>query len=147
MQHETYVGAVRDALEREPDGPLFTFLPDGTGDGVSWSRGDLHREAQQVARLLRSSLAPGDRVLIMAAPGLDYLAAFFGCLYAGVIAVPASPPPALNARHGLERVYQILQDAQVAAVLADDTVSAALAPYASYVPQRLLTVDEARQVG
>jgi acyl-CoA synthetase (AMP-forming)/AMP-acid ligase II len=145
MQDATYVEAVRNALERHGNRPLFTFLADGTGDGVTWTRSDLHREASQVGRLLRASLAPGDRVLIMAAPGLDYVAAFFGCLYAGVIAVPAYPPTALNARHGLERIYAIVQDAQVAAVLADDAVSAALTPYAAYVPQRLLTMDEARR--
>jgi acyl-CoA synthetase (AMP-forming)/AMP-acid ligase II len=144
MQHDTYVDAVRDAFERHGDRPLFTFLADGTGDGVTWTNSDLHREASQVARLLRASVAPGARVLIMAAPGLDYVAAFFGCLYAGVVAVPAYPPTALNARHGLERIYAIMQDAQVAAVLADNTVSAALEQYASYVPQRLLTMDEAR---
>jgi acyl-CoA synthetase (AMP-forming)/AMP-acid ligase II len=145
MQDDTYVGAFRGAVERYPDQPLFTFLPDGTGEGITWSHLDLHREATQVARLLRNSVEPGDRVLLMATPGLDYVASFFGCLYAGVIAVPAYPPTALNARHGLERVYAIMQDAQVAAVLVDDTAYSALAPYASYVPQRLLTMAEARQ--
>jgi phthiocerol/phenolphthiocerol synthesis type-I polyketide synthase C len=147
MVESTYVGAVREALARDGDRPLLTFLADGTGDGITWTCTDLHREASQVARLLRDSVAPGDRVLIMAAPGLDYVAAFFGCLFAGVIAVPAYPPTTLNARHGLERIYAILQDAQVAAILADDAVSAALAPYGSYVPQRLLTMDDARRAG
>ena len=35
---------------------------------------------------------PGDRVLLLVPPGLDYVAAFFGCLYAGAVAVPAYPP-------------------------------------------------------
>jgi acyl-CoA synthetase (AMP-forming)/AMP-acid ligase II len=34
----------------------------------------------------------GERALLLYPPGLDYLAAFFGCLYAGVVAVPAYPP-------------------------------------------------------
>src|ERR1700712_3321083 len=111
MKRDTYVRVVLDALERHPDRPLLTFLQDGTGEGRTWTNAELHREAGNVARLLRESVAPGDRVLIMVAPGLDYLAAFFGCLYAGVTAVPAYPPSPLTGGYGVERILGIIRDA------------------------------------
>jgi acyl-CoA synthetase (AMP-forming)/AMP-acid ligase II len=45
-----------------------------------------------VASGLRRLCSPGDRALLLFASGLDFIAAFFGCLYAGVVAVPAYPP-------------------------------------------------------
>jgi acyl-CoA synthetase (AMP-forming)/AMP-acid ligase II len=145
MEHDTYVGAVRGAIERNGDQPVLTFLADGTGHGVTWTYADLHREASKVARLLRDSVAPGDRVLLMAAPGLDYVAGFFGCLYAGVIAVPAYPPSPLTGRYGLERILAIIRDAQIEVVLVEDPALPALASSVVPGPMRWLTMDEARQ--
>jgi acyl-CoA synthetase (AMP-forming)/AMP-acid ligase II len=144
VKQDTYVGAVRAAIDRHRDEPLLTFLADGTGDGVTWTYADLHREASKVARLLRDSVAPGDRVLLMSAPGLEYVAGFFGCLYAGAIAVPAYPPSPLTGRQGLERVLAIIGDAQVAAVLVEDASIPALAPFVGHGPLRWLSMKDAR---
>ena len=64
----------------------------------------LDERARAIAALLQEHGAAGERVLLLYPPGLDYIAAFFGCLYAGVVAVPAYPPrltpqPAAAARH------------------------------------------------
>jgi acyl-CoA synthetase (AMP-forming)/AMP-acid ligase II len=144
MQNDTYTEAFRAAVERNGEQPLLTFLADGTGTGVTWTHLDLHREAGRVARLLLNSVNPGDRVLIVAAPGLDYVAFFFGCLYAGVIAVPAYPPSPLNGRYGLERLLAIVRDADIAAALVDDSVVSELAPFVPHLPVRLLTMEDAR---
>src|SRR3712207_4385484 len=48
--------------------------------------------SRAIASQLQALGAAGDRALLLYPPGLDYLAAFFGCLYAGVVAVPAYPP-------------------------------------------------------
>src|SRR5207245_11772104 len=57
-----------------------------------WTYADLDRRTRSVAARLQAEAAPGERALLCYPPGLDYVAAFLGCLYAGVLAVPAYPP-------------------------------------------------------
>ncbi|MCP4327281.1 MAG: fatty acyl-AMP ligase, partial [Alphaproteobacteria bacterium] len=61
----------------------------------------------------------GERALLLYPPGLDYVAAFFGCLYAGVIAVPAYPP---RFNRSLSRLLVIVRDAQAAVALTDSRI-------------------------
>src|SRR5690606_27915183 len=74
----------------------FSYLPDGDNLSESITFAELDRRARQIAIHLQTHSQPRDRVLLVYPPCLDYIAAFFGCLYAGVIAVPALPPA--NAR-------------------------------------------------
>src|ERR1700694_2420169 len=67
-----------------------------------------------LADLLQQEGPAGERALLLFAPGLDFIAALFGCFYAGWIAVPAYPPP-LNQRLG--RVQALARDAQPRVVL------------------------------
>src|SRR6202012_2358829 len=53
---------------------------------------DLDRQAPPVAVALWGGGGQGGRALPVYAPGLDFIPAFFGCLYAGVVPVPAYPP-------------------------------------------------------
>ncbi len=77
----------------------------------------LRDRARAIAERLSLVAAPGDRVAVLVAPGLDYVAAFFGCLYAQMVAVPAYPP---NPRRDDQRVAGMLQDsgARVAIITA-----------------------------
>src|SRR5207237_1048391 len=54
------------------------------------------------------------RILLLYPPGLEFIAAFFGCLYAGMVAVPAYPP---KRNHNLLRLQAIVKDAQAKVVL------------------------------
>ena len=75
----------------QPTQQAYTFLKSGeTEDG--WTYEELHLRSQAIAVSLQSLNAFGERALLLYQPGLDFIAAFFGCLYAGVIAVPAYPP-------------------------------------------------------
>ncbi len=69
----------------------FRYLADDEGE-TSFTYGELDRAAQRVAALLAEQQVEDRPVLLLFPPGLDYIAAFFGCLYAGAIAVPAYPP-------------------------------------------------------
>ncbi|MBD2360533.1 amino acid adenylation domain-containing protein [Anabaena minutissima FACHB-250] len=100
----------------------FTFLPDGETQAITVTYKELDRLARAIAQALTSQFPSqlqalnlsGKRVLLLYPPGLDYLAAFFGCLYAGVVAVPAYPPR--NQRNA-PRILAILKDAQAAVIL------------------------------
>ncbi|WP_423383165.1 AMP-binding protein [Burkholderia sp. LMG 32019] len=80
----------------------------------------LDARARRVAALLRQNAVDiGDRVLLLCRPGLDYVSAFMGCLYAGAIAVPAYPPR--NRQH-MVRIAGIVENAGANTILcsADD---------------------------
>lgn len=128
--HTTYLEAFADTVERRRELPVLTFLADGTGDGVTWTYGELDREARRVAGQLREKVAPGSTVLLMAEPGLDYLAGFYGCIYAGVIAVPAYPPSPMHGRANQERLQAVAKSAGVSVGLTTDATMPSLADFA-----------------
>ncbi|MFF5585409.1 beta-ketoacyl synthase N-terminal-like domain-containing protein [Streptomyces hygroscopicus] len=72
--------------------PAFTYLADGEAVTERLSYADLDLRARAIAADLRSRHAPGERVLMLYPSGPEFVAAFFGCLYAGMVAVPAYPP-------------------------------------------------------
>ncbi len=115
---ETLVSLVRDRAAQTPDRMAFAFLVDGEGDQVELSCADLEREARRVASLIGERVAPGGRAVLVFEPGLDFLGAFFGCLFAGVTAVPVYPPFPQQLEAGLARLGGVLEDSEAGAVLA-----------------------------
>src|SRR5262249_21939909 len=57
-----------------------------------YSYGELDARARAIAAALKEKAQPGERALLLYPPGAEFLCAFFGCLYAGVVAVPTYPP-------------------------------------------------------
>jgi acyl-CoA synthetase (AMP-forming)/AMP-acid ligase II len=94
---------------RQPDMRAFVFLEDGEAEGPSLTFAELDRQAQAIAARLRAHAEPGDRAMLLYAPGLDYVAAFWGCLYAGLAAVPVYPPRDAKTA---ERLIAIAKDAR-----------------------------------
>jgi acyl transferase domain-containing protein/acyl-CoA synthetase (AMP-forming)/AMP-acid ligase II/NAD(P)-dependent dehydrogenase (short-subunit alcohol dehydrogenase family)/acyl carrier protein/SAM-dependent methyltransferase len=85
-----------DLLERRaadhPDRLAYTFLADGESVEIPRPYGQLAGRARAIAAWLQRRGARQQRVLLLFPPGLEFLDAFFGCLYAGAVAVPAYPP-------------------------------------------------------
>ncbi|WP_367042224.1 fatty acyl-AMP ligase [Streptomyces sp. Je 1-332] len=108
----------RHAEERaEQQAAVFVTDPDQE-DGARWlTYAELDREARSIATRLREHVAPGDRVVLLYPAGLAFLTAFFGCLYAGAVAVPSSLPG--RYRHERYRVKRIADDAGATAILTD----------------------------
>src|SRR5919107_6045400 len=93
----------------------YTFLGDGEAEDSSITYGDLDLEARAVASRLQSAgVAAGERALLLYPPGLPYVAAFFGCLYAGLIAVPAYPP---RLNRPISRLRSMVADSQATVAL------------------------------
>jgi amino acid adenylation domain-containing protein len=107
---------LRRRAARQGGRPAYTFLRDGETAEASLTYAELDRRARAVGDELRSRGSVGSRALLLYPPGLEYVAALFGCFYAGVIAVPVYPPR-LN-RH-LLRLRAILADAQACVALTD----------------------------
>ena len=98
-----------------PDRTAYIFLADGEEEQNRLTYAALDGQARAIASALARVCEPGDRALLLYPPGLDFVAAFFGCLYAGVIAVPAYPP---RSPRTMPRLLAILADARPAVALA-----------------------------
>jgi acyl-CoA synthetase (AMP-forming)/AMP-acid ligase II len=86
-------------------------------DAMRLTYGQLDADARRVAGWLQQRFAPRERVLLLHPVGLDFVIAFMGCVYAGMIAVPAPLPG--QYRHERHRVRAIASDAGIAAILTD----------------------------
>ncbi|NEP26715.1 fatty acyl-AMP ligase [Moorena sp. SIO3I6] len=94
----------------QPAKIAYTFLEKGEEETDRITYEVLDKRSRAIACQLQSLGATGERALLVYPPGIDFIAAFFGCLYAGVIAVPAYPPPRRS--HNLSRLLAIASDAE-----------------------------------
>src|SRR5262245_22951278 len=101
----------------DPDACAYTFLHNGESEQARLTHRALHSRVRAVASRLREIGAAGKTVVLLYPPELEYIAAFFGCLYAGVIAVPAYPPDPSRLRRTLPRLQAIVADSGAAYVL------------------------------
>jgi len=112
----------RHAAER-PDGLTLRFLHDGEADGAATELtfAALRARAQGVVAALQQRLVR-DRALLLYEGGVDFVTAFLGCLYAGIVAVPAYPPDPQRIHRTLPRLRAIDDDARAKLVLASDDI-------------------------
>jgi acyl-CoA synthetase (AMP-forming)/AMP-acid ligase II len=111
--------AFRRNVADSPDRQAVVFCR-GAGDRlveVSLTYAELDRAAASAAAWLRERCQPGDRALLLYPTGLDFVASFLGCLYAGVLPVPAPAPSSFHQQ--ADRTSTIARHADVAVVLTD----------------------------
>ncbi len=82
----------------QPDDRAYLFLSDRGAEEAVLTFRQLHEAARGLAARLTKIANPGDRAILVFPPGLEFLVAFFGCLIAGVIAVPMMVPRRQSAR-------------------------------------------------
>jgi acyl-CoA synthetase (AMP-forming)/AMP-acid ligase II len=140
--HEVPYTNFSEALQRHaraiPDQLAYRFLLDGRDNEILITFAELDRAARAAAVTLQRHCSAGDRVLILLKPGLDYIVGFLGCLYAGLIAVPAYPP---GASKTLDRLDGILGDCQPAAALTSAEDVAAIRERLAEVSSRAQVLD------
>ena len=125
---------LRERASAQPDDTAYTFIDyeqdwDGVEESLTWSQ--VCRRVSNVAREHRLCASPGDRAVILAPQGLDYLVGFLGAVQAGLIAVPLSVPLGGVAD---ERVDSVLLDASPAVVLTTSPVVGKVAPHVAPLP-------------
>jgi len=84
----------------------YTYLIDNERK-EAFTYGELDRRARIIGAALQRQGATGERVLLLYPPGLEFIAAFFGCLFAGAVAVPAYPP---RMNRSFRRLLSIVAD-------------------------------------
>ena len=123
--NEVAAGAatISDILRRRaaltPQRRVFLFLEKGEREGASYTFAELDRKAMAIGNRLAALGARGKRVLLPHPPGLEFVASFFGCLYAGAVAVPACS--SLLSPRQRDRLRFIVEDAEVEFILAAST--------------------------
>ena len=128
---QSLVALLRDRALAAPDRG-YTWLAQGEEAAGRLTYAGLDRRARAIAAALAGTVPSGERALLLYPPGLEFVAAFFGCLYAGVIAVPAYPP---RSRRADPRLRNIATDCRPRAVLTTATLLARCEAVADQVPE------------
>ncbi|TDB91907.1 fatty acyl-AMP ligase [Actinomadura sp. KC216] len=142
---ESMVDVLRRLARHDPAAPAFTFVEFAGGrrsEAAALTFGELDLRARAVAAELQALTVPGDRVALLLPQDASYVVAFFGCLYAGVLAVPLFPP---DGRQG-DRLRSVLADCGPRYVLSTvagrGTVDAFLDEFPDHTVQQVIPVDE-----
>src|SRR5450759_670711 len=122
VEFSTLVEILRWRALHQPEQRTYTYLVDGEAEGDNLTYAALDCQARSIGALLQSYRASGERALLLYPAGLEFIAAFFGCLYAGVIAVPLPPPNLAQPQRSLPRLRAIVSDAQPAVVLTTSAI-------------------------
>lgn len=102
------------------DRTVATFVSDNGQQEGQMTFGELDASARRIGALLVQQGLSGRNLLLLYPPGLDYIKAFFGCLYAGCVAVPAYPP--MGAKD-LTRLYNVALDCNAGAILSNSVLT------------------------
>ena len=118
----TLVELLRSRALQQPEQRIYAYLIDGEIEAAHLTHGALDRQARAIGALLQSYRARGERALLLYPAGLEFISAFFGCLYAGVIAVPLPPPNMAQPQRTVPRLRTIANDAQPMFVLTTSSI-------------------------
>jgi acyl-CoA synthetase (AMP-forming)/AMP-acid ligase II len=122
-QFASWVEVLQAQASLRPNKVAFTFLADGERTTIPLTYQQLDQQARGIAAELAIHAAPGSRVLLLYPQGLEFIAGFFGCLYAGMVGVPITPPLTQKAR---DRIDVLVRDADPSVVLTTAAVRSRL---------------------
>lgn len=114
---------VRTRADEAPDRLQYRTADSGGELTVSQVVG----HAESVAAGLQG-LEAGDRVVLLLPPGGTFAVAFFGAMFAGVVAVPVAPPGRTRLTSGLEPLRRIAADCRPSAVVTTEAMAEAIRP-------------------
>ncbi len=127
-QPSTLNEILRLRASQQPTRLAYTYLAEGDEGRASLTYAELERRARSIGTALQGLKAQNERALLLYPAGLDFVAAFFGCLYSGVIAIPAYPPHPARPQLTLPRLRAIVADAQASIVLTTSKILSKIAP-------------------
>uniref|UniRef100_A0A3Q3K9Q9 DMAP1-binding domain-containing protein n=1 Tax=Monopterus albus TaxID=43700 RepID=A0A3Q3K9Q9_MONAL len=105
-----------------PDHPLFLVLNAKGTVASTASCLQLHKRAERVAAALMGRLNTGDHVALVYPPGIDLIATFYGCLYAGCLPVTVRPPHPQNLATTLPTVKMIVEVSKSVCILTTQAI-------------------------
>ncbi|MFF9686895.1 fatty acyl-AMP ligase [Streptomyces sp. NPDC014623] len=126
------VTAISATAEADPERKAVGFVrhPEREGENALRSYSWLDDRARRIAVLLRAAgLGTGSRVLLLFPQSAEFAAAYAGCLYAGMAAVPAPLPTGTSLETA--RVVAVARDAEAGAVLTVSDTEAEVRQWAA----------------
>lgn len=130
--YDSLVEILRQRAVHQHNKKAFTFLVDAENEELHMTYGELDLRARTIAAKLRQSDVVGECVLLLYPPGLEFICAFFGCLYAGAIAVPCYSPK-MNKPNA--RLQTIVVDTKAKLALADTNIIGSLESRYEHAPE------------
>ena len=118
----TIVEILRWRALHQPGRRAYTFLVDGETEEVSLTYAELDRQARAIAVKLQATAGKGRRALLLYPAGLEFIAAYMGCLYSGTVAVPVYPPHPARLERNMPRILRIARDARTTFALTTSAV-------------------------
>ncbi|MEE4255703.1 MAG: AMP-binding protein [Bacteroidales bacterium] len=123
---ETMVELLLKHAENIPEKVVYTLLEDGINEKASITYAEMVRKAKAIAASLLKGGKKGDRVLLLFPTGINFITAFYGCFFAGMIAVPTYPPKRNKAN---ERFRSIVSDSKPTFIITTDDIRSDLEKY------------------
>jgi amino acid adenylation domain-containing protein/non-ribosomal peptide synthase protein (TIGR01720 family) len=133
-QPSTLVELLRRRAISQPQFVGYTFLSGEEAGTIRLTYEELDARARVVAAWLRGREVRGARALLLYPAGLDFIIGFFGCLYAGVVAVPVYPPDPIRPARTLPRLRAIAADSQATVALTTSSLLAASGSLFAHAP-------------
>lgn len=114
------VSILRKKAMQQPSACAFLFLEDGKNETARLTYAELDKKARAIASYLQTKKLIGQRLLLLYPAGIDFICAFMGCLYAGVIAVPVNCPRLEELEKFREAIKAFADDADIAGMLSNN---------------------------
>jgi acyl-CoA synthetase (AMP-forming)/AMP-acid ligase II len=133
--YRSLVELLRQRARNQTGKRAFVFLASDGGESDSLTYGELDQKSRSVAAKLQRLGVGDERALLLYPPGLEFVVAFFGCLYAGVVAVPVRPPHPARPARTLSRLPGIVASAEPRVVLGSEAMISLLPALSVKLPQ------------
>jgi acyl-CoA synthetase (AMP-forming)/AMP-acid ligase II/acyl carrier protein len=117
-----------------PEKQVFTFLKNGEAEDARLSFSDLNSHAMAIGAFLQRLNASGERALLLFPSGIEFVTAFWGCLYSGIIAVPVYPPDPARLNRSLPRFLAVAEDARPTIALTTTSILSMIENFFTDVP-------------
>ena len=129
MPSSSLMSLLRERAGLQPDDAAYTYTDydrdwDGVATTLTWSQ--VYRRTVNVAIEAAKHGSVGERAVILAPQGLEYIVAFLGAIEAGFVAVPLSVPSV--GTHD-ERVSAVFADTTPTVILTTSAVAPSVAEY------------------
>ncbi|MFB2976231.1 fatty acyl-AMP ligase [Microseira sp. BLCC-F43] len=127
QKFSSLVHLLRYRARNQQNQKVYGFVGNRQQETAILTYGKLEKRARAIAAQLQGmGVTKGERALLLYSQTLEFICAFFGCLYAGVIPIPAPPPDAIGIKRTLPRLQSLIQDAQASLALTTSEVSSQL---------------------
>ena len=123
MEQQLLTDILYNRAQTTPDTLAYQFLVDSESKGITLTYAELYARSASIAERVLEEVKPGDRALLLYPPGLEFICAFIGCMYAGVIAVPAYPPNPNRLESSLAHIETIARDCTPGVILCTKDIS------------------------